>query len=399
MPLVFVHGVSNRDSPEFRENRIARDAFFRRLVLPALGLDGAKVKIFNPYWGGDAVKFRWNNASLPETSDDIETFGSADDLDAQIAADIIGTAAPGSRDLVAIARQSLPEAIDIVWSASMATAPTDESATALAETYAGAMAYARDKPDLRWLQSATMGNFVDLLFHEVANHVPGKMPGVAARVEWESFGSAGVAERLRENLQRIFSLGGDAFSSALRRLGRRKVHLGVSLFVGDILEYLNTRETKDGQPGKIVANVLREFRLAKEAIHPRDDPRLIIVAHSLGGVITYDLLTHFDPSFEVDDLVTVGSQVALFEEMTLYKNSRRDTPSNPPGDRLPRPPNIKRWLNVLDYNDIFSFRAEGVFTGVSDFKFDTGFGLLKAHSGYFQRARFYDRLGERLSQA
>ena len=51
MPLVFVHGVSNRDSPEYRENQLSRDAFLRALVIPKLSLDPRKVAILNPYWG------------------------------------------------------------------------------------------------------------------------------------------------------------------------------------------------------------------------------------------------------------------------------------------------------------------------------------------------------------
>jgi pimeloyl-ACP methyl ester carboxylesterase len=127
-----------------------------------------------------------------------------------------------------------------------------------------------------------------------------------------------------------------------------------------------------------------------------DDPKLIIVGHSLGGVISYDILTHFDPTLEVDVFVTVGSQVALFEEMGLYKHAL--PPANAPADRLARPANIKRWMNVLDPNDAFSFRAEGVYAGVTDFKYDTGYGLMQAHSGYFHRPSFYRRLGERLAE-
>ena len=81
----------------------------------------------------------------------------------------------------------------------------------------------------------------------------------------------------------------------------------------------------------------------------------MIVGHSLGGVITYDILTHFAPEIAVDVFVSVGSQVALFEEMTLYRESRDGLPTNPPADRLMRPKNINRWLNVLDGNDVFSF--------------------------------------------
>jgi hypothetical protein len=59
MPFVFVHGVSNRASaPEYVENKFARNALFRRLVFPRLGLD-ERTAIFNPYWGDDGVTFRW----------------------------------------------------------------------------------------------------------------------------------------------------------------------------------------------------------------------------------------------------------------------------------------------------------------------------------------------------
>lgn len=35
MPLVFIHGVTNRDTPEYRDNQFLRDAFLRELVIPA----------------------------------------------------------------------------------------------------------------------------------------------------------------------------------------------------------------------------------------------------------------------------------------------------------------------------------------------------------------------------
>jgi hypothetical protein len=114
-------------------------------------------------------------------------------------------------------------------------------------------------------------------------------------------------------------------------------------------------------------------------------------------VISYDILSYFDPSIQVDVLVTVGSQVALFEEMALLA-SRPDFLPNPASDRLPSPPNVRRWLNVLDPNDVFSFRAGGVFQGVKDFQYETGYSVMSAHSGYFRRPSFYERLGERLAE-
>jgi hypothetical protein len=143
-----------------------------------------------------------------------------------------------------------------------------------------------------------------------------------AQAQWESFGRAGLADRLKESLERITSLPASAMSSALLTLGRKNTHLGAAQFLGDVFQYLDKRGDK-GAPGPIVKKVLGEFRVARDA-RTSDDPKLIVFGHSLGGVISYDILTYFDPSIQVDVLITVGSQVALFEEMALYRASRPD---------------------------------------------------------------------------
>src|SRR5262249_26559346 len=107
MPLVFVHGVSNRDTPEYSDNQLARDAFLRELVIPALGLAAENFRIFNPYWGDQGVKFRWGNASLPESASEIETFGALDPEDLRMAADVLAAASPDALDIVAVAQRSL----------------------------------------------------------------------------------------------------------------------------------------------------------------------------------------------------------------------------------------------------------------------------------------------------
>src|SRR5262249_45196868 len=99
VPLVFVHGVSNRDPPEYSDNQLARDAFLRELVVPALGLVAENFRIFNPYWGDQGVKFRWGNASLPEAASEIETFGALDPEDARVAADVLASASSDAPDI------------------------------------------------------------------------------------------------------------------------------------------------------------------------------------------------------------------------------------------------------------------------------------------------------------
>jgi hypothetical protein len=398
MPLVFVHGVSNRDTPEYRDNQFARDAFLRELVVPALDLAAETFQIFNPYWGDEGVKFRWANASLPETASDIEAFGVVDPTDLRVAADALASAGPEALDIVAVAKRSLTDAIDLVWAAALPMVTTPEQGKVLAQSYKQARLYATSNPKPEWLATAKNSNFVDqLLFEAEKRSVVAASSTAVAEAQWESFGAASLGERLKEAAGRISALPGSAMSSAVLTLGRKHTHLGAAQFLGDVFQYLERRGERSA-PGPIVNKVLGAFRLARSATSP-GDKKLVVVAHSLGGVISYDILTYFDRSIEVDVLVTVGSQVALFEEMALYRSSRPDFVPNPASDRLPLPANVKRWINVLDPNDVFSFRADGVFDGVKDFVYETGFGVMSAHSGYFRRPSFYERLGRRLAQA
>lgn len=396
MPLVFVHGVSNRDTPEYRDNEVARDACLRQYVAPRLEMDGQKMAILNPYWGEHGVTFRWHQASLPEAFDAMETFGAGLEPEAlRIATDIVAPLAPVTDDIVAIARYSLTNAIDVVWGSALSAAESEDQAMVLAQSSQAAFDYTVAHPAPDWLLTVSHDNFVDVLLYHIERHAAMQAaPTVQDTVKWESFGGMPLRDELSEGLSRFTALAPATMSAITLRLGRKKAHLGAALFLGDIFEYLTKRGDRS-DPGPIVTTVLNALRSAHEQAQA-DASKLIIIAHSLGGVITYDILTHFAPTLAVDVFITVGSQVALFEEMGLYKHP---LPSiNAPAERLHRPANIKRWINVLDPNDVFSFRAEGVYIGVTDFKYDTGYGLKQAHSGYFHRPSFYRRLGERLAE-
>ncbi|SFU23441.1 hypothetical protein [Paraburkholderia aspalathi] len=397
MPFVFVHGVSNRaGAPEYGENELARNEFFRNLVFPRIGLD-ERTAIFNPYWGDDGVTFRWGNASLPERDNLIETFGpSTSQSETRAAAEIFGRSSVGTSGIADVAKRSLSEAIEAVWAAALSTVDSNEQAAALAKSYEKARLYARANPQPAWINRASDDNFVDLLLFNATQESSDARSSSATEPQWESFGSTGMLDRLRDGARGLTSLAGSKVATVMTSLARRKVHMGASLFIGDVFQYLARRGDKDS-PGPIVQKVLRDFRAAQSLVNT-GDPKLVIVGHSLGGVISYDILTHFDPTIQVDEFVTVGSQVALFEEMTLYKESRTGVPANPPVDRLESPNNIRCWLNIFDLTDIFGFRVEGVFYGARDFAFETERGLMEAHGGYFHRPDFYVRLGERLAQ-
>lgn len=383
MPIVFVHGVNNRMGSEYRDNEVARNAYIRAIVGPALGLQPADVKIFNPYWGDEGARPYRDGASMPEEKG--ETFGGDEDAEVLAAAqtaEVVSANPLKAEGVAESARVDFAHTVELVFAAAMAGATTDEEADALAELYLRAAAYARDNPAPAWLDQASDGNFSDMLLSELEEEED----------EEEEFGPGDWLDQLKEGVNRLLNAPADIATDTLLGATRKKINSTASLFIGDVFTYLENRG--DGaNPGKIVQIVLKALRDAAAA-KTASDNKLIVIAHSFGGEIVYDITTHFDPAIEIDVLITVGSQVGLFEELSLFKVSA--TP--PPVAKVQRPNGIKRWINVYDTNDPFSYVVMPVFEGTSDFHYDTGFSALQAHGGYFLQPSFYQRLAARLTQ-
>ncbi|MDR2871932.1 MAG: hypothetical protein LBV45_05320 [Xanthomonadaceae bacterium] len=389
MPIVFIHGVNNRDDSNYRENAVSRDAFLREIVAPALGLPNTSVQILNPYWGGNGVKFAWNMAVLPDADDKLETFGS--DTGPTTSEDMLGIVADSVLDagcgLVENAKTRFPETVETLYAAAMAAATTEEEARALAKSFLRAADYAEQNPMPDWLNAVVDSNFADSLDHHLQTETGDGM---------EAFGTNGVADRLREAGSRLAGILPKSGSALLGRIGRKRLNAAITRFAGDAFTYLAWRGTRDN-PGNIIRIVLASLREALAGKSDGDD-KLIVIAHSFGGEIVYDILTHFAPELDIDCLVTVGSQVGLFEEMKLYLESRSDIPPDPPQGKVPKPSGLKRWINVFDRNDILSYRIEPIFTDASDFHYDTGYGISGAHGGYFTRPSFYKWLATQLQE-
>lgn len=388
MPLVFVHGVSNRDGGAYRESEAGRNGFLREIVAPALNLSADALNIHNPYWGQFGARFSRNMSVLPKPGDTYETFGAllSEAPEAEMHARLVGLIAESpilTGEVVADAKSNFSETVDVLYAAALAGVTSEEQSRELARSYLRCAAYADATPAPTWVQNTTPGNFVDQLEY------------AANTRQAEVFGAGGMVDTLKEALSRLINAAPDAASSLGGRLLRTKLNAAVTRFTGDAFTYFTHRGTQES-PGPIVATVLDALHAAAAEKRSQADNKLIVIAHSFGGEIMYDILTYFAPELEVDVLVTVGSQVGLFEEMKLYKVSSKDLPSAPQ-EKVDLPAGVTRWLNVFDTNDVLSYRLEPVITGVTDFFYDTGYSVGGAHGGYFLRPSFYKRLAERLS--
>lgn len=119
-------------------------------------------------------------------------------------------------------------------------------------------------------------------------------------------------------------------------------------------------------------------------------PPVIILAHSLGGVICFDLLNLHDLSGQVSGLITAGSQAPLLFELDVLAGRRF-------GETLPK--HFPRWLNLYDRRDLLSFVGEKVFPDrITDREVDNRQPFPQAHSSYWSNQRLWDDIKAWLQQ-
>jgi hypothetical protein len=163
-----------------------------------------------------------------------------------------------------------------------------------------------------------------------------------------------------------------AVTTALRRGGRTRIMPGISLFMGDVLAWVKNKD-----------EILR--RLESAAHEASADGPLVLVGHSLGGVIAYEYCAH--SGRDVRLLATVGSQVGFFAEMGVLGH---EGPAA--GAKVDTASGIEAWINVYDADDALSFLAEPMFSRVRDHELDTHAPFPAAHSEYWQMPGLYELL-------
>ncbi len=390
MGLVFVHGIGNRSpSRSYPEAVTLRDALFRRFLLARAVPELTGTEIRNPMWGDHAARLRWQHSSLPRKGR--ERLGTVDTALTDLA-EVLG--APPGR---ALAGLDAADAVDLLYTIA----------------------------DLRGHSVEEIEDLADLGVVLADRHGGGSVPVTAStdragparagsdrddadvlqdleRLAASPAGSDGGLERLGGG-RRIGRLGHNVLAAGLARF--RQQQLGtpavlaaaalrriaaepISLLIGDVFAYLATRGTRN-DPGEIVRLVAGDLDLA------RADGPLVVVAHSMGGNIVYDILSYFRPDIEVDVLVTVGSQVGLFEELSLFAASDATLPSVTI-PRVPASSNVRRWVNIVDPADILAYRVDPIFAGPVDYEYPSREPW--AHSAYFRQPVFHRRLAARVRE-
>jgi hypothetical protein len=156
---------------------------------------------------------------------------------------------------------------------------------------------------------------------------------------------------------------------------------GISPGLGDILLY--QRRGDD-----ILAEI--EDKIVKLST---DGGNLVVLGHSLGGIMLVDLLSRPRAAgkLRVSRLITAGSQAPMLFKCDALGTMR-------PNAQLPEGMPFTPWLNIFDRNDFLSFCGKRVFPNASadieDFEVECGVPFPEAHSAYFHLDSVYRRISE-----
>lgn len=383
--LHFVHGVATRQSPEYDVAVAARGRRFR-----STAFDGVPLEIIDTYWGAFGAGPQWDLACIPDVRKEFEHLG----LDDEEILSIDGKE-PLTDRIVYAAKADFAGTVAALSIENLAAleAEGDEDALIEAERFwAAAASYAERDTAPGWLDSASDDEeFVAKLRENVE--------ALASTTD------LGFLDPIGGAVRRLGGAMSNLVNKPFARIGRERISPVVAIFIGDVFRYLREAEPRE----EIRQAVLADLTTAAKAAQSSSTP-LVVIGHSMGGIILYDLLSHeaamkavdaqLDKPLAVDLLLTVGSQVALFEELKLFTSSdparRGEAPK--PMDRAPKPGRAEIWWNAFDRMDVLSFIAQPVFSDVVDLEVDTIAGVKSAHTAYFTNMVFYQRLNARLRE-
>ncbi|WP_309384130.1 hypothetical protein [Cerasicoccus frondis] len=382
--LVFVHGVNTRYSnndPLNDAEVVGRQGAFTKYCF-----GNGKVTYYEPYWGlhGPPQRDTWN--SLPGTDDVLLAIGGG------IGA-VQANAIASENHLLAAAQKDFGGLLNSL-SLTLIQDGVSENDKKLADaigTYAADIdSDGETSTAPNWINEITSDTeLIERIEQEVTPFIEGQ-PVVAL-----GFGNW-IGGKLQSAKNRVLGAGISLIDDRLVKWIRGFTP-NLAVFLGDAFIYIKQDQPRENIRAAVLSKILDAARAAKQ-----DQGKLILVCHSMGANIVYDLLN--DPTviqnlnhqlgqpFKVDLLLTVGTQVGLFQELNLFANP---IPSHLSDMRC------DHWWHVYNRMDILSFAAKEVFNGldIKQFRVDTSANILKAHSAYFLSPVFQKRLAKRLQSA
>jgi len=383
MPTLLIHGIGQHNVAEFRTLFLnARDRL-RASVMKSRGYSVPENAVFPVYWGDWGPVAWYEGMELQPGPPLISTSQSNSmDLATAIQAKSLRVAASSTLDIGL-------DALQIVLSAP---SPLQEVLDELGISASELIHAAAQTVGQPHRSTAT----INLLLVRALLQRSKRSRNIAARAEGRQALQALLAlfldqpQAIQKGLPLALTYPFWATVTMLISHLRSNIMQVATSYVGDVMMYLAR------------AAALRQYvhNTVIQACRLRPDEPLVIIAHSLGGVIAYDYAV--DPAFidrpPIDLLVTLGSQVALFAEYGLFQGSASPPASGPLAHRpiYKEPPRCGRWLNFYDPADFLSFPIGRVFPGAAagDQICAAGKPFPASHSAYWENNQLYETIAE-----
>lgn len=372
--LVFVHGVATRDTPEYLAAIANRDALFRELLFT-----GHDVEVHSPMWGQFVPAI---NQKVFDTDRGVTTYsvnvGDKTGLGGGLSGETVGAAEGAVVDVTigAIGKQDPVAALDAI-------------CLEIADSAA------REQRDLQPKELLAFKKAAELIADDKAGEIfagDASSASIADLLTADAPAEFGVGSSIVEAVNKVTDYVRNAVSTLGFGAVRGKLTPTVGLFLGDVFVYLKDGEIRQKIRAEVRGMLIKAHDAAKAGKGP-----LVIVGHSMGGVILVDMLANpgaaqLPVDLSVDALLTVGSQPGFFATLDLLAHSPPD------GSARRKPDCVRNWFNVFDPIDPLAFRTDIIFKDAEDFAFNSVTGITEAHSKYFERPQFYARSRKRLRE-
>lgn len=434
MPILYVHGVSVRDESGWEQV----ETLLRRYVAPEIASDPENVEIKYCFWGEHAAKLSWLGSSIPQTPATMAFHRSVARVKkgrarlADFRTDIRSKLknpkamlADRSRDkggdtpsksvqssaqalefkprllrLKNLSRERLSNFCFETIQQSKKFSPRDKALLAAAadevahsdEALAELAKCKNIEEEMAVMESRVKRQFESLRydFKDKLSHTN----------TW----AQSVGTHLKEGFTRGMSSPSFAATRAVMQI-KAPIQQFVTRFLGDVFTYIHRRGSASA-PGPITQCLLDHLIACRENQKERQGEPIIVLSHSMGGQIMYDIVTHFLPEMpELEDVridfwCASASQVGFFEEMKLFLSSKSEFGADT-SQLVPHPDrkHLGQWWNVWDHNDFVSYSAHGVIAEVDDEAYNTGMDIVWAHIGYLVLPSFYRKFAEKVRQA
>lgn len=335
-PCLVVHGVAQRDATAFNE----------QVEKLAMQLNGS-LTLVPVFWGDLGASFQYIDAAIPKVMAEQVRESPAD-------------LAPFFAESSHIAlREGTDEPERIVMRAA-GLPVTGEDIVVRGPSIRNAMAETVQKewPETQYLKSIKDPQLLQEIGKALGNAVALlETPTTTARPVVRDEPTRGlinsVQEKTRQLLKQLDVIVGTSVGNAigtLNQLLREKYGKNFVAFFGDIFVYQRSPEAIHQRILSVLAD--------KAPGYGRDPERPVnVIAHSLGGVISFDLAINPGNKLWIKHFITFGSQSPFFHLM----DPRQSLTQFAPGHPVKLPPSIQTWTNLWEVMDTLAFIAGQVF--------------------------------------